>query len=300
MMSASIHRALLILFVIGIAGVIVSTTAYGWDYYQLPLSERVLSDKYLELRPSGSIGIRLGMMGVALFGCLYMYPLRKQWKWLQKFGKTKNWLNFHVLCGVSAPLVITLHSSLKLQGLAGVAYWLMMAVMWSGFVGRYFYAQIPRSLNATTLTLQELEEMSTALRGEIEKRRLLSASELHRILSIPDRDTVRQMSLAGALFTMLWLDISRPFQFAGLRLELMTSTGEKFWTLGGMLPSSDTDLEGAIALVRRQSWLTAKIAFLDRAAQVFQLWHVVHRPFSYSFAVLAVIHITLVLLMGYF
>jgi hypothetical protein len=300
MMAASIHRTLLILFLIGIAGVIVSTTAYGWDYYRLPLAERVLSHKYLELRPSGSIGIRLGMLGVALFGCLYMYPLRKQWKWLQKFGKTKNWLNFHVACGVSAPLVITLHSSFKLQGLAGVAYWLMMSVMWSGFVGRYFYAQIPRSLNATTLTLDELQEMSTSLRAEIERRRILSAAELDRILLIPDRDTVRQMSLVGALFMMLWLDIRRPFQFAGLRLELMTSTGEKFWTLGGMLPSSDTDLEGAIALVRRQSWLTAKIAFLDRAAQVFQLWHVVHRPFSYSFAVLAVIHITLVLLMGYF
>jgi hypothetical protein len=176
----------------------------------------------------------------------------------------------------------------------------MMAVMWSGFVGRYFYAQIPRRLNATTLTLRELEEMSASLRGEIEKRRLLSAAELQHVLSIPDKEAVRQMSLVGALFQMLWLDIRRPFQFAGLRMDMMTSSGEKIRTLGGILPCSDTDLEGVIGLVRRQSWLTAKIAFLDRAAQVFQLWHVVHRPFSYSFAVLAVIHITLVLLMGYF
>jgi hypothetical protein len=108
------------------------------------------------------------------------------------------------------------------------------------------------------------------------------------------------MSLAGALLMMLWLDIRRPFQFAGLRLELMTSTGEKVRTLGGILPCSDPDLEGAIGLARRQSWLTAKTAFLDRADQIFQLLHVVHRPFSYSFAVLAVIHIALVLLMGYF
>jgi hypothetical protein len=33
---------------------------------------------------------------------------------------------------------------------------------------------------------------------------------------------------------------------------------------------------------------------------VFHLWHVVHRPFSYTFALLAVIHIALVVMMGYF
>jgi hypothetical protein len=29
------------------------------------------------------------------------------------------------------------------------------------------------------------------------------------------------------------------------------------------------------------------------------LWHVVHRPFSYAFAILAIVHISLVLYMGY-
>jgi hypothetical protein len=32
---------------------------------------------------------------------------------------------------------------------------------------------------------------------------------------------------------------------------------------------------------------------------VFHLWHVIHRPFSYSFALLAVIHIAVVTMMGY-
>jgi type IV secretory pathway VirB2 component (pilin) len=32
---------------------------------------------------------------------------------------------------------------------------------------------------------------------------------------------------------------------------------------------------------------------------VFHLWHVVHKPFSYTFAVLAMIHIGLVMMMGY-
>jgi hypothetical protein len=294
------HRIRLFVFVIVVSTLVAATAAYGWDYYRLPLAERVVSGKNLQLRPSGTIGLKLGMLGVALFACLYMYPLRKRWKWLQKFGKTKNWLDFHVLFGISAPLVITLHSSLKLQGIAGVAYWLMIAVMLSGFVGRYFYAQIPRSLNATALTVRELDEMSSSMRGQIQARSPLSANEFANILSVPEATDIQRMSLLKALLVMVWLDICRPFQVAQLRRGFMTSTGEKIRSLGGILSSGDDALETVISLVRRQSWLITKMAFLDRTNQVFQLWHVVHRPFSYSFAVLAVVHITLVLLLGYY
>ena len=294
------HRIRLFVFVIVISTLVAATAAYGWDYYRLPLAERVVSGKNTHLRPSGTIGLKLGMLGVALFACLYMYPLRKRWKWLQKFGKTKNWLDFHVLFGISAPLVITLHSSLKLQGIAGVAYWLMIAVMLSGFVGRYFYAQIPRSLNATALTVRELDEMSSSMRGQIQARSPLSANEFANILSVPEATDIQRMSLLKALLVMVWLDICRPFQVAQLRRGFMTSTGEKIRSLGGILSSGDDALETVISLVRRQSWLITKMAFLDRTNQVFQLWHVVHRPFSYSFAVLAVVHITLVLLLGYY
>ncbi len=52
-------------------------------------------------------------------------------------------------------------------------------------------------------------------------------------------------------------------------------------------------------LARRQSWLTAKICFLDRAGQIFKMWHVVHRPFSYAFLLLLAIHIGMALWMGF-
>ena len=39
-------------------------------------------------------------------------------------------------------------------GMAGVAFWIMTAVALSGVVGRYLYAQIPRSLNAAVSALR--------------------------------------------------------------------------------------------------------------------------------------------------
>jgi hypothetical protein len=99
---------------------------------------------------------------------------------------------------------------------------------------------------------------------------------------------------------MIWADVARPFRVAAVRRELNESFIDNIKTIGGLFASSNAGLEDAVALVRRHSWLVAKMAFLGRAGQVFQLWHVVHRPFSYSFAVLAIVHITLVLLIGYF
>ena len=293
------HRLRLIAAGLLITVALGGTLRYGADYYPLETGERVLSDKHPLLRPSGSVGIRLGMLGAALFGCLYLYPIRKRWRWLQKFGKTKHWLDFHVLFGITAPLVITVHSSFKLQGLAGVAYWLMMAVMLSGFIGRYFYAQFPRSLNAAVLSLGELAELSASTRRDIEARSLFSEAELERVLAAPNAGHVDQMSLLRALCLMIWLDLQRPFRVAALRRRSM-EPAERVRTLGGLRRSSNAELENAVRLVRRESWLLAKMAFLGRAQQVFQLWHVVHRPFSYSFAVLALVHIALVLAMGYY
>ena len=48
----------------------------------------------------------------------------------------------------------------------------------------------------------------------------------------------------------------------------MLSPWELVRTLGGLLASSHPDLERVVAAARRQSWLTAKICFLDRAGQL--------------------------------
>ena len=59
------------------------------------------------------------------------------------------------------------------------------------------------------------------------------------------------------------------------------------------------ELERAIAIAREDAALAKRILFLSRSEKVFHLWHVVHKPFSYTFAVLAMIHIGLVMMMGY-
>ena len=295
----TLHRARLLLTVVTAFVVLSGLGYYGYEYYLLDAISRTQHPKHALLRSSGVVGIRLGMTGGFLFFWLYLYSVRKKVKWLAKIGKTKHWLDFHVLMGICAPVLITLHSAFKFQGLAGVAYWIMIAVLMSGIIGRYLYSLIPKSLSATELSYKELEALYQQSVAEITGHLFVPAEELQRITHSPDSNSAREMPLLRALGTMLWLDVSRPFRVASLRRRFIT-TSEALLTIGGLLRSSNQALERTIAIARRQAWLAAKLAFLDRAKEVFHLWHVIHRPFSYSFLVLIVVHVAVVVLLGYY
>ena len=64
----------------------------------------------------------------------------------------KTWLEVHIFCGIVGPVLVTFHTSFKFNGIVSVAYWSMVAVVLSGFVGRYLYVRIPRSLRGIELT----------------------------------------------------------------------------------------------------------------------------------------------------
>lgn len=293
------HHARLYLAWAAMVLLILLVAYFGFPYYRLGLMQRAYSPLRPAFRPSGTVGLRLGIFGLGLFLLLFLYPIRKRWPWLGKIGKTKHWLDFHVLLGISAPIIITLHSSFKLGGLAGVAYWIMVAVALSGFVGRYLYAQIPRSLSTAELSLKEIQSMSAQLAQQVEAQATLRPEDLAPLLRLPKQEEVEQLSVLAALWLMARLDIARPFQVSRLRRRSLSAAGIVL-TLGGLLPSRQRHLEGVIKAVRTQSWLSAKMLFLKRIHEVFHLWHVIHRPFSYSFAVLVVTHIAVALLLGYY
>ena len=51
--------------------------------------------------------------------------------------------------------------------------------------------------------------------------------------------------------------------------------------------------------MRKNIQLSKRVLFLDQTQRVFHLWHVIHRPFSYAFAILAIIHIVVVSGLGF-
>jgi hypothetical protein len=289
---------LLIGYIIAVA-LIVGIAAYGVDYYTAGPHDRPFMAKHALLKPSGRIGIKLGMLGVVMFLVIFLYPLRKRWTWLGRQGNSRHWLDFHVLLGLSAPFVIALHSSFKFHGFAGIAFWIMLGVSISGIVGRYLYGQIPHRVNAAEFSRKELQDLQDKMMQQLARQNLLRQSDVRSALRLPSQQRVDQLPIPAALIYMLLLDLLRPFRIAHLRNGALLGS-EHLTSLGGLLPTRHRELERAIVVAREEAALSKRILFLSRTQQVFHLWHVVHKPFSYTFAVLVLIHIGVVLIMGYF
>src|SRR2546430_17396726 len=83
----------------------------------------------------------------------------------------RHWLDFHVVLGTTAPLIVAFHSSFKFGNIAGMAFYSMLMVTLSGFVGRYLYSQIPRGLSAAELSKKEMEEKEENFRKELEEQK---------------------------------------------------------------------------------------------------------------------------------
>jgi hypothetical protein len=97
---------------------------------------------------------------------------------------------------------------------------------------------------------------------------------------------------------MIMLDLRLPLQVASLRRASSTIAGN-LRSLGGLFSSGNLEVETVVQLVRKKASLSRRVIFLDHTQRVFHLWHVIHRPFSYAFAVLAIMHILVVMGLGF-
>jgi len=293
------HRIrLYVLYALAI-GINLAIFIYGFDYYKLSAMDRPFSPKHHLLRPSGPFGLYLGFFGVALFVGIFLYPIRKHWPWLATIGSTRHWLDIHIVMGLTAPAIIAFHSSFKFKGLAGMAFWIMFAVSASGVVGRYLYGQIPRKVTTAALSMLELQDLQAELSQQLAAQNLLPEADLRALLRLPDANRVARLPIVIAILYMIVLDIARKFRVARLRRNALKGS-TSFSTLAGFLPTRHREVEQAIRAAADEAALSKRVLFLSRSQKVFHLWHVVHKPFSYAFAVLALIHIVVQFALGYF
>lgn len=89
--------------------------------------------------------------GIGILGFILMlmtevlYSLRKRSR-LARWGSMAAWLQFHIFTGLVGPYLVLLHTSWKFNGLAGVATLFTVVIVISGFIGRYIYTRIPRTV----------------------------------------------------------------------------------------------------------------------------------------------------------
>jgi hypothetical protein len=122
--------------------------------------------------------------------------------------------------------------------------------------------------------------------------------QLRQVLAMPSPAHIRHIGPLLAIGEMIALDVQRPFRVASLRRVSCGLTG-KLISVGGLRSSGNREVEHVVRLVRQKASLSKRVVFLDQTQRVFHLWHVIHRPFSYAFAVLAIVHIVVVMGLGF-
>lgn len=110
-------------------------------------------------RASGFFGHTLGIFGFLLMLMTEtLYSLRKR-SHSARWGRMKDWLEFHIFTGLVGPYMVLLHTSWKFNGLAGVVTLFTVIIVISGFVGRYIYTRVPRTLDGVELSGTVPEEV---------------------------------------------------------------------------------------------------------------------------------------------
>jgi hypothetical protein len=243
-------------------GVIVVTLLY------LPLARNGLP------RASSLVGHGIGILGfILMLATETLYSLRKRLRG-PALGRMSSWLQFHIFTGIVGPYMVLLHTSWKFDGLAGVVMLLTVIIVMSGFVGRYIYTAIPRTVDGAEMTLGELQAKIKEADAQ------LKVWNAHRrvAMAMTSRwETVPEGPQNGA-----WL--GRAFASLGDQLKVWPET-RRLDTQGRQRAAQMKQL------VQERQRLLQQIQSLALARKLLAIWHTVHVPLGVALFLMAFVHI---------
>jgi len=281
-----IHRIyVLVLFLIGL--LVTSYLAFdGYEYYLLSIEHRFDHPDHQILKPSGTLGHGLGIIGsLMMIVGVSVYMLRKRVRLFLRFGILKHWLEFHIFLCSLGPILVLYHTAFKFGGIVAVSFWSMMAVVLSGIIGRYIYLQIPRTIEGREMSLNEINQTKDALNQKLILVYRLDESVLEAIMQAvkkrPDRsgNSMLKRSIAKFIFERNTIREVKTI------LRKQNITGKSF-----------NDVMGVI---RSEISLNRKIDRLITMQNLFRYWHVAHLPFAILMLIIMLIHVAVALTFGY-
>ncbi len=232
----------------------------------------------LETTPGSFFGHSLGVVGFLLMlATETLYSLRKRARG-RTFGRLSSWLQWHIVTGIVGSYMVLLHTAWRFNGLAGVLTLLTAVVVLSGFVGRYFYTAIPRTIDGAELTLDDLERQITVSTTRLETlARPGSAPTGHTVADLLPTPTA---PTGGPLAAVLLRPLLAWRDRAAQRQTLAA--------LGNLDQASLTEVRRLLGERQRLLWQVENLA---AARRLLALWHTVHIPIGVALFVVAFIHI---------
>jgi hypothetical protein len=226
---------------------------------------------------SDLFGHGLGILGFLLMlATETLYSIRKRSRYA-RWGRMSTWLSAHIFTGIVGPYMVLLHTSWKFQGLAGLTLLLTALVVISGFIGRYIYTAVPRSIEG-------LELENEWLQGEISKSR----EELNLWCNTHPK-TAREMALR--------LGVAKEVE--AINIDMLIDRYQSGWiqrvrwrhALSRLDPVDRRLLLQLEELLSSQDRLSRQARSLAATRRMFSLWHMIHIPLGLVLFTAALIHI---------
>ncbi|MEO8636206.1 MAG: hypothetical protein ABI587_13105 [Gemmatimonadales bacterium] len=261
----------------------------GSGYYLAPAAEQVRSPLHAWLRPSGFVGQTAGIVSLLIFFFLWLYPLRKKFRWLAWTGMISKWLDVHIATALTVPVIAAIHASWRFEGVIGLGYWSMMVVVLSGVVGRYLYVHIPRSASGLELSAEEIAA---------ERRGLVSDIATATRLPIAQVESLLQSDPSPCDGLNLWQTLARMARDDRARWRSARALRRCCAEQPGATKPDRRQVNRVLSLARREMSLTQQARMLEASRRIFRFWHVAHRPFAIAALVAVLVHVGVVVAMG--
>jgi len=198
----------------------VTVFAINWEYYGLDRVQRPEHGSHQWLRPSGRVGLPLGISAAALFLLNIGYLIRKRLVRISFLGPVRWWMNVHVLTGFAGAGLVLFHSSLAPSSVLGTLALVSMEItIFTGVVGRVIYIRVPRSKEGRELEFAQVQEALAVYRDSMEQ------CGIHAEWLNPDMTSHRERQ-AGLLTLFLSLIVGgreRRREYRSLKKKIMAS-----------------------------------------------------------------------------
>ena len=232
----------------------------------------------VHFRAGDPLSIYCGLIGAGLMIVAAIYPIFRRigvFRWL---ASNTMWFDFHLMAGTVGPMFIMLHSALRFDTWVSAAFWSMVIVVASGFLGRYLYTQVPGLSSGV-----ELEEFDHERAFQKVRPRLtVPMAELDRELAIHRAKAQDLATSPGVLRALWWL--------------IFQDIGRIPGTLArrGRLAQLGVDRRTRRDLARRAARMIViarRHVVAPKAQLLLHSWKRVHVPFTVILAGFAAVHI---------
>lgn len=241
----------------------------------LPIEAQLENVHY---RASDKLAIYCGLVGAGLMLIAAIYPIFRRIRIFRWLASNTMWFDFHLMAGTIGPMFILLHSALRLDTWVSAAFWSMIIVVISGFLGRYLYTQVPGLSSGV-----ELEELDHERAFQKARPRLtVPMAEIDRELAI-HRSKAQEVAMSPSVLRALWWLI---FQDVG-RIPSTFARRSRLKQLGvDRRTRKDLARRAArmIVIARRQ-------VVAPKAQLLLHSWKKVHVPFTVILSGFAAVHI---------